>query len=171
MKSLELRRHTDNDDDQLTAEGIAGAQDIAKRLSPPYDAFVSTGAQRSIQTLEIWRAAVGGAAPVEDEPGLRSQQEERWKKAYRVAGSAELARLRAADPDLVEDDSVALGTALERVFDRLPDGGRALVCGHSPTNEAAVLGLTGQLIEPLDKGAGVRVVQADNGGYRVEALG
>src|ERR687888_618993 len=66
-------------------------------------------------------------------------------------------------------DSERLGAALRRVLDRLPDGGRALVVGHSPTNEAAVLGLTGEIVPPLAKGAGVRVV-ADDGGYQVEPL-
>jgi phosphohistidine phosphatase SixA len=55
------------------------------------------------------------------------------------------------------------------VFDLLPEGGTALVVGHSPTTEAAVLGLTGQAVEPVAKGAGVRVVE-DAGVYRVTSL-
>ena len=39
-----------------------------------------------------------------------------------------------------------------------PEGGRALAAGHSPTNEAAVLGVTGELVAPISKGAGVLVV-------------
>ena len=31
--------------------------------------------------------------------------------------------------------------------------------GHSPTNEAAVLGLTGRLVPPLGKGEGVLVTE------------
>jgi hypothetical protein len=56
-----------------------------------------------------------------------------------------------------------------RVLDALADGGRALVVGHSPTNEAAVLGLTGQIVGPISKGAGVLLV-ADDRGYRLEIL-
>jgi hypothetical protein len=52
---------------------------------------------------------------------------------------------------------------LRRVLDGLPDGGRALVVGHSPMNEAAVLGLTGEIVPALAKGAGVRVVVGDDG--------
>jgi hypothetical protein len=37
----------------------------------------------------------------------------------------------------------------------LPEGGRALVVGHSPTTETAVLGLAGQLVLPLGKGEGI----------------
>lgn len=41
--------------------------------------------------------------------------------------------------------------------------------GHSPTNEAAVLGLTGEEVAPLDKGGGVLGVE-DGGAYSVRAL-
>jgi hypothetical protein len=62
-----------------------------------------------------------------------------------------------------------LATALRRVFDALPDGGRALVVGHSPTNEAAVLGLVGEIVKPISKGEGVVVVEKE-GAVRVETL-
>jgi phosphohistidine phosphatase SixA len=77
--------------------------------------------------------------------------------------------LRSADPGLVEEDSAVLAAALRRVLDRLSDGRRALVVGHSPTNEAAVLGLTGEVVEPMAKGAGVLVV-VDERDTRVEPL-
>ena len=41
--------------------------------------------------------------------------------------------------------------------------------GHSPTNEAAVFGLTGELVAPISKGAGLLVV-AEGDRARVEAL-
>ena len=46
---------------------------------------------------------------------------------------------------------------------------RALVVGHSPTNEAAVLGLAGRVIPPLGKGEGVLLIE-DRANYRVEPL-
>jgi broad specificity phosphatase PhoE len=168
MKTVELRRHTDNDGDQLSDEGVRKARDIGARLSPPYDLYVSTGAGRATQTLEIWRDAVGDDKPIQDEIGLRSEHEDRWREAYQKAGSGELAQMRDVDPEFVREDSETLGAALGSVFDRLPEGGKALVCGHSPTNEAAVLGLTGETIGALDKGAGVRVTQEDDGSYQVE---
>jgi anti-sigma factor RsiW len=70
---------------------------------------------------------------------------------------------------LVEQDSAALAAALRRVLDRLPDGARALVVGHSPTNEAAVFGLTGDVVAPMAKGDGVLLVSEDER-YRVEPL-
>ena len=103
------------------------------------------------------------------EPELRSQVEDRWRAAYEKAGSGELAALREADPELVAEDSRRLSAALRRLLDNLPEGGSALVVGHSPTNEAAVFGLTGEAVPPLGKGAGVRVV-VDADGYRVKPL-
>lgn len=83
--------------------------------------------------------------------------------------SGELDALRSADPELVDQDSATLAVALRRVFDRLPDGARALVVGHSPTNEAAVFGLTGDVVRPMAKGDGVLLVSEDEG-FRVEPL-
>ncbi len=77
--------------------------------------------------------------------------------------------MRAIDPDLVERESLLLASALRQVVDGLPEGGRALVAGHSPTNEAAVLGLAGRVVPPLGKGKGVLLIE-DGGHYRVEPL-
>ena len=171
-REIELRRHTDAEEDVLTAAGVAAALEIGARLPGRYDLAVSTGAQRATQTAACFLAALGQDVPggVVVEPGLRSQVEERWRAAHQQAGSGELAALREADPDLVAEDSERLGAALRRVLEALPDGGRALAVGHSPMNEAAVLGLTGELVAPLAKGAGVLVVTTDHG-YRVEPLG
>jgi broad specificity phosphatase PhoE len=170
-REIELRRHTDADEDVLTAEGVAAALEIGARLRGGYHLAVSTGAQRATQTLACFLAALGRQVPggVVVEPGLRSQVEDRWRAAYQKAGSGALDALREADPELVGEDSQRLGAALRRVLDALPDGGHALAVGHSPTNEAAVLGLTGEIVAPLAKGAGVLVVTRDDG-YQVEPL-
>jgi broad specificity phosphatase PhoE len=170
-KEIELRRHTDADGDVLTAEGVAAALEIGTRLAGGYDLAVSTGAQRATQTLACFLAALGRPVPrgVIVETGLRSQVEDRWRAAYRKAGTGTLEALRDADPELVAADSERLGAALRSVLDGLPDGARALVVGHSPTNEAAVLGLTGQTVAPLAKGAGVLVV-AESDHFEVEPL-
>ena len=168
---VELRRHTDNDGDALTEEGVRAALEIGQQLAGGYALLVSTGAQRATQTLACFACAlrepVPGGAVVE--PGLRSRVEDRWREAYQRAGSGDLAALRDADPELVEEDSAVLGAGLRRVFERLPEGGRALAVGHSPTNEAAVLGLTGSIVEPLAKGSGVLVI-ATGDQARVEPI-
>jgi phosphohistidine phosphatase SixA len=172
MRYVELRRHTDNDDDRLTARGVAEAEAIGQQqLHPPYAAFVSTGAARCTQMLEILRRAAGqGDIPIIEATGLRSSVEDRWREAARVAGKdADVEAMRAVDPDLVERESWLLGSVLREVVDGLPDGGRALIVGHSPTNEAAVLGLAGEVVRPLGKGDGVLLIE-DGGNFRVEPL-
>ncbi len=144
MRYVELRRPTDNEGDRLTPLGAADAEMIGRDgLHPPYAAFVSTGAARVTQMLEILRHAAGqDETPITPAPGLRSPVENRWRQAAKAAGrGADLDAIRAIDPDLVERESLLLGSALRHVVDGLPEGGRALVVGHSPTNEAAVLGL------------------------------
>jgi broad specificity phosphatase PhoE len=170
-KYIELRRHTDSDGDTLTPEGVRAALEIGSRLHGGYAIVVSTGAQRATQTAACFLAGLGERVPggVAVETGLRSQVEDRWREAYEKAGSGSLDAFREADPELVEQDSTRLGGALRRVLDGLADGGRALVVGHSPTNEAAVLGLTGQTVEPISKGGGVLVV-AEEESLHVEGL-
>jgi broad specificity phosphatase PhoE len=144
----------------LTEEGVHAALEIGRGLTGPYALLVSSGAQRATQTLACFACAltdpVNGGAIVE--AGLRSDVEDRWRAAYRTAGSGELSALRTADPELVREDSERLAGGLRRILDRLPEGGRALAVGHSPTNEAAVLGLTGKLVAPIAKGGGVLIV-------------
>jgi broad specificity phosphatase PhoE len=170
-KEIELRRHTDSDGDVLTQEGVQAALEVGADLRGGYQLLVSSGAQRATQTLACFACALGERVPggTVVESGMRSELEDRWRQAYQQAGSGELGALRTADPRLVEEDSATLGAALRTVLDRLADGGRALVVGHSPTNEAAVLGLTGTVIEPMAKGAGVLVV-IDGEDPRVEPL-
>ena len=170
-REVELWRHTDADGDVLTAAGVAAALQLGARLQGGYHVAVSSGAQRATQTLACFLAALGQEVPgvVVVETGLRSQVEERWRAAYRAAGSGALEALREVDPELVAEDSERLGAALGRVLDGLPEDGRAVAVGHSPTNEAAVLGLTGRLVAPLAKGAGVLIAVGDEG-CRVEPL-
>ena len=171
-REVELRRHTDNDGDALTADGVAAALEIGARLRGGYEVGISTGAQRATQALACFLAGLGQRVPggVVVDMGLRSEVEDRWRDAYRKAGSGALAALREADPGLVAEDSQRLGAALRGVLDRLPDGARALAVGHSPTNEAAVLGLTGEIVEPIAKGAGVLVAAAADGSYEIQPL-
>jgi phosphohistidine phosphatase SixA len=170
-KEIELRRHTDSDGDVLTQDGVQAALEIGAKLRGGYELLVSTGAQRATQTLACFASALGERVPrgVVVESGLRSAVEDRWRRAYQAAGSGELGALRSADRELVDQDSATLGAALRRILDRLSEGARALAVGHSPTNEAAVLGLTGEVVEPIAKGAGVLIV-VEGGNARVEQL-
>ena len=172
MRTVDLFRHTDNDGDELTPEGVEAAERVGReRLTPPYDAYVSSGAVRATQMLQILRRAAGQEdLAIVEETGLRSVVEDRWRDVAKAAGKgADLEAMRDRDPELVDKESWLLGLGLKRVIENLPDGGRALVVGHSPTNEAAVLGLTGTVVAPLGKGEGVCVVERD-GAYTVTAI-
>jgi len=172
MRYVELFRHTDNDGDTLTSEGIAAAEEIGRaRLSPPYALFGSSGARRAVEMVEILRRAAGQEdVPITEVPGLRSTVEDRWRSASAAAGKgATVEAMRELDPDLVEKESALLGSALRVVFDGLPDGGRALLVGHSPTNEAAVLGLAAAVVGPLGKGEAVLLVE-DQGRFQARPM-
>ncbi len=170
-KQIELRRHTDSDGDALTEEGIEAALEIGRGLSGGYELLVSTGAQRATQTLACFACVLEDEVPggVVVESGLRSDQEDHWREAYQKAGSGELEAMRSADPEFVEADSQALGESLRRVLGWLDDGARALAVGHSPTNEAALLGLTGDVVDPISKGSGV-LLTAEGDEFEVEPL-
>jgi broad specificity phosphatase PhoE len=92
MRYVEVRRHTDNDGDQLTPEGIAAAEEIGRsQLHTPYAVFVSSGAGRATQMLEILRAAAGQPdVPIVAEPGLRSAVEDRWRESAKAAGDSDI---------------------------------------------------------------------------------
>lgn len=170
MKTIDLLRHTANEGDQLTKEGILAAVEIGRTLEAAYAFVVSSGAQRATQTVGcvlagLARPVPGGVIVVE---ALRSDVEDRWRAAYQRAGAGDLASLRDADPELVATDSAALAEGLRTIFGLLADGEQALAVGHSPTNEAAVYGLTGVIIPPLGKGQRV-VVTEEAGAYALHS--
>lgn len=170
-KFVELLRHTANEGDVLTSDGVAAAVELGRLLADTYDRLISSGAQRATQTLAC---ALGGAGRkygcgVIVEGGFRSEVEDRWFEAYRRAGASDLASFLREDPGLVQGEAKRFGDLLRGVFDALPEGGRALVVGHSPMHEVAVYGLTGEMIEPLGKGARAVVTSSDSG-YLIEVL-
>lgn len=169
-KTVELRRHTANDGDVLTPEGIDAARAIGAGLVGPYDLLISSGAQRATQTLACFLAVMPSAQPapgVEVDARFRSDVEDRWRDAYERAGAGDIASFRTADPDLVAAEAAIFADALRAAFGRLPDGGRALVVGHSPMLECAIFGLTGRGVDPLGKGEAFAVT-ARGDTYQVE---
>jgi hypothetical protein len=82
MRYVELRRHTDNNGDRLSEQGIADAEAIGRTgLHPPYALFVSTGAERANEMLRILRRVAGQEdIPIATEIGLRSAVEDRWRE-------------------------------------------------------------------------------------------
>ena len=170
MKTIELRRHTASDGDRLTAEGIRAAVEIGSLLADQYDLLISSGAQRATQTLACFLAGSGKpfACGVSVDPAFRSSVEDRWFAAAERSGGGGLDGFLKTDPALVKEEADRFGGSLRRVFDSLPDGGRALIVGHSPMHEVAVYGITGRMVAPISKGAGVILVQ-DGDDVRVVA--
>lgn len=165
-RTLEIRRHTDNDGDVLTEAGIRAAIAIGRdELDQPLDVVVSSGAQRATQAAACMLAGHGQAVPggVVVDPGFRSEREDEWRAAYQEAGSGHLEDFRRVAPDLVREDAAVLAEALRRTLDLLDEGERALLVGHSPTSEAAVFGLTGEVVAPLGKGEAVVVSSTEDG--------
>jgi broad specificity phosphatase PhoE len=60
---LELRRHTDNDGDVLSPEGITAAVTLGATLSGNYEAVWTSGAQRAAQTPACLLAGLGESVP------------------------------------------------------------------------------------------------------------
>ena len=56
---LELRRHTDNDGDVLSPEGVTAAVTLGATLSGNYEAVWTSGAQRAAQTPACLLAGLG----------------------------------------------------------------------------------------------------------------
>jgi broad specificity phosphatase PhoE len=168
-RRVELRRHTDNDSDVLTHDGVQTALRIGAGMDSKYDLIVSSGAQRATQSAACMLAGLAREVPggVVVDSRFRSEVEDRWRSAYEAAGAGDIESFLNADPELVEAEAKLLGAALRATFERLSDGERALVVGHSPMQEVAVYGLTGVIVDPLGKGEGVVVVDED-GRYRVE---
>jgi broad specificity phosphatase PhoE len=170
-RALELRRHTANDGDVLSPQGVAAARAIGERLTGPYELLISSGAQRATQTL----ACMLGAMPpqpgaVEVDARFRSEGEDAWRAAYAEAGGGDIGSFLRVAPDLVASESRRFAEAARAVLDRLGDGGRALVIGHSPMHEATVYGLTGEVVEALAKGAALVVTDPGDGTYQVDRI-
>ena len=162
VKTVELRRHTASDGDRLTSEGIAAAVEIGKQLADSYDLLISSGALRATQTLACFVAGAGKrySCGVTVDQAFRSEREDRWFAVAKQAGGGGLEAFRRVDEELVRSEADRFGKALGRIFESLPRDGRALIVGHSPMHEVAVYGLTGEILPPLSKGAGITIVQA-----------
>lgn len=162
---IELRRHTDNDGDRLTEDGIAAALQIGAGLTGPYEVAVSSGAQRATQTLGCFLAVLTSPAKggVVVEPLLRSEREDQWKELVISTGSGAVEDLLLADADFVEAEADRIASGLRAILATLGHGEMALAVGHSPTNEAGVYGLTRATIGPMAKGTGVLLVESARG--------
>ena len=172
MTEIELRRHAarQKDADALSVEGRAQAEEVGRSLRGGYGAVFVSPARRAAETAALFLRASGQKlADHAVVPGLSSEREDEWRAAAKAAGSSRIDAVLGQDAGLVEQESARLGRAIDELFDRVPDGTRALAVGHSPLIEAAVYVLTGSIIEPLEECEGVLMVRAESG-YRMQEL-
>ena len=172
MRYVELRRHTDNEGDRLTPQGAADAEMIGRGgLHPPYAAFVSTGAARATQMLEILRHAAGqDDTPITAATGLRSSVENRWRDAAKAAGKrADLEDIRAIDPDLGRARVLAARLGAAAGGGGTARGRPGTGGGPQPHHRGRRARARRPGCTPLGKGKGVLLVE-DGGDYQVEPL-
>jgi phosphohistidine phosphatase SixA len=146
LKTLEIRRHAhrDPDEDALSAEGRAQAEDIGRTLTGGYDVVFISPTKRAAETA-AWFLRATGHQLLEHAvvPGL--------------AG------------DGTDNSPEQLGEVLHATIAAIPEGGRGLAVGHTPLIEKAVRGLTSRKIHPLAECEGVLLTE-DGGEIRVEEL-
>jgi broad specificity phosphatase PhoE len=159
VRALELRRHSlrETDADALSEEGRVLALHVGKDLPGGYAAIYTSTAKRAAETVAWLLRGLGQQLPQDHgvSDGLGSPVEDRWRAAAKAAGTSRIDAIREQDAELVDQESRRLGSAARDLLASLPENGRALAVGHSPLIEAAVLGTTGQVIEPLRECEGV----------------
>jgi hypothetical protein len=129
VRSVELRRHADRakGEDALSPEGRVQAEDVGRSLTATYDAFFVSPAGRAAETMAWFLRGsgqqLGSHAVVR---GLGSDVEDRWRSVATEAGSGRVDVIMAVDPALVGDESRRLASVVRDLFQRVPEGGRAM---------------------------------------------
>jgi phosphohistidine phosphatase SixA len=139
MKVLELRRHArrDPDADRLAPEGHRQAEDVGRTLSGGYAVVFVSPAQRAAETAAWFLRALREPLPIHGViPGLAGEGTDR--------------------------SPLAMAGVVTALLDAVPDGGRGLAVGHTPLIERAVLGISGQEIDPLGECEGVLLSREDD---------
>jgi phosphohistidine phosphatase SixA len=141
MKELELRRHAkrDPDQDRLSDEGRAQAQDLGREAAEGWAAVFVSPAQRAAETAAHILRGAGSQLPPEHRivPGLAGQ-----------------------DPSGGSPEAMAAG--IRALLLEVPDGGRGLAISHTPFVERAAFGLTGDEVAPMRECEGILVTAEDD---------
>ena len=148
VRQLELRRHArrDPDADRLSAAGRAQAEDVGRATHSTYDVVFVSPAHRAAETAAWFLRGAGQQLPDHEVvPGLGGQDS--------TGGSAE-----------------GMAAGVRALLARVPDGGRGLAISHTPLVERAVLGLTGDTVEPFSECEGVVVSVDAEGSIDIEEL-
>jgi phosphohistidine phosphatase SixA len=148
MRTLELRRHAkrDPDDDRLSAQGRAQAEDVGRGSAVGYDAVFVSPAERAAETAAWIIRGSGRQLPEHGViPGLAGKDE--------TGGSPE-----------------GMAAGVRALLAAVPEGGVGLAVGHTPFVERAMTGLTGHEPTPFAECEGIRVTSHEDGRLDVEEI-
>jgi len=154
-RRLTFLRHTQNDGDVLTLQGIAAAVQIGEQFAATtFSLVVVSGAQRTAQTAACVLAS--GRLPVARgvfvHAGFGSSDWDSWGRLIDKAGTADIQGLSQANPEFVAAAAAAIDEAITWTTAQLGSGGHALVISHSPLIELALWRITGAVTPSLSRG-------------------
>jgi len=148
LRTLELRRHAkrDPDDDRLSAQGRAQAEDVGRASQVGYDTVFVSPAERAAETAAWIIRGSGRQLPEHGViPGLAGKDE--------TGGSPE-----------------GMAAGVRALLAAVPEGGVGLAVGHTPFVERAMTGLTGREPTPFAECEGIRVTSHEDGRLDVEEI-
>lgn len=148
MRQLELRRHAKRDpnDDRLSPEGRAQAEDVGRASPVGYDAVFVSPAERAAETAAWIIRGSGHQLPEHGIiPGLAGKDGS--------GGSAE-----------------GMAAGVRALLATVPEGGIGLAISHTPFVERAMTGLTGREPAPFAECEGIRVLLHEDGRLDVEEI-
>jgi phosphohistidine phosphatase SixA len=148
MRRLELLRHAKRDpnEDRLSAEGRAQAEDVGRAASDGYDAVFVSPAERAAETA-AWILRGSG----------------RQLTSHGVIDGL-------AGRDATGGTPEGMATGIRTLLTAVPEGGVGLAISHTPFVERAMEGLTGHEPAPFAECEGIRVTQHDDGRLDVEEI-
>jgi phosphohistidine phosphatase SixA len=148
MRRLELLRHAKRDpnEDRLSAEGRAQAEDVGRAATDAYDAVFVSPAERAAETAAWILRGSGRQLPSH---GV-------------VAG--------LAGKDATGGSAEAMADGVRALLASVPDEGRGLAISHTPFVERAMIGLTGREPAPFAECEGILVYETDDGRIEVEEI-
>jgi phosphohistidine phosphatase SixA len=148
MRQLELRRHAKRDpnNDRLSPQGRAQAEDVGRTSAVGYDAVFVSPAERAAETAAWIIRGSGRQLPEHGVvPGLAGKDE--------TGGSPE-----------------GMAAGVRALLAAVPEGGVGLAVGHTPFVERAMAGLTGREPDPFAECEGIRVSLHEDGRLDVEEI-
>lgn len=144
---------------------LFGEYHLRNQLTPTH--LICTPYTRTLQTLAALIEGHGQivAAQFICSPLLAHFRTE-WGRIYATHGS-DLAAIRELMPDFIAEESATMAGHLGNIVRGLPDGARALIVGHAPGIELAVLGLADRVIRPCAELEGVQLEFEDSDSVRI----